>query len=311
MSHTPISRREALRRIYRAILATGAASFLSYRDLLAAASQAPDQRPTLVWLHGSSCSGCSVSFLDIDYVPVPDILTRFINLAFHPDLSLATGHQVTEVLERLLKSGQPYLFVLEGAIPVELPHACLMGERPITEWVEALAGQAQACIAAGTCAALGGVPKMRGTLTGCLTLDEFLALKGLERPVVNLPNCPMKPEHLVYTLLHWVKLGRPPELDLQGRPLRFFAHTNHERCHLYADFQEKHFATRVGEPGCLLKLGCQGPVTRNDCLITGHNGNTNSCIRAGHPCVGCASEHFPRQILFHAFDDERVIKKVF
>jgi hydrogenase small subunit len=192
-----------------------------------------------------------------------------------------------------------------------MPHACVMGDRPMTEWVAETAAQATACIAAGTCAALGGIPKMNGTITGSMTLSEFLAHKGIDKPVVNLPNCPMKPEHFVYTVLHFVQTGRLPDLDERQRPLRFFAHSNHERCILYADFQEKRFATRIGEPGCLLKLGCQGPVTKSDCLVTGHNGNTNTCIRAGHPCVGCASEHFPRQIMLHAFDDRRVGKKIF
>jgi hydrogenase small subunit len=311
MFNTPINRREALKRIYRAIVAAGAASFVSYRQLLAAVSQVPEQRPTLVWLHGTSCTGCSCSFLDIDYVPVVDILTKFTNLAFHPDVSLATGGQVTDLLARVTDSGQGYVFVLEGGIPVGMPHACVMGERPMTEWVEQLASGASACIAAGTCAALGGIPKMHGTVTGSMTLDEFLQHKGIAKPLVNLPNCPMKPEHFVYTVLHLVQTGRLPELDQNRRPLRFFAHSNHERCILYADFQEKRFATRIGEPGCLLKLGCQGPVTKSDCLVSGHNGNTNSCIRAGHPCIGCASEHFPRQIMLHAFDDKRVIKKEF
>jgi hydrogenase small subunit len=307
----PINRREALKRIFRAVVAAGAASFVSYRDLLAAVAKPTDQRPTVVWLHGTSCTGCSCSFLDIDYVPVVDIITQFANLAFHPDVSLATGGQVTDILDRLKSSGQRYIFVLEGGIPVAMPHACIMAERPMTEWVETLASRADACIAAGTCAAMGGIPKMNGTVTGSMTLDEYLAHRGIEKPVVNLPNCPMKPEHFVYTLLHLVQLGRLPDLDDAGRPLQFFAYTNHERCVLYADFQEKRFATRVGEPGCLLKLGCQGPVTKSDCLVNGHNGNTNTCIKAGHPCIGCAGERFPRQIMLHAYDDKRVIKKEF
>ena len=51
-------------------------------------------------------------------------------------------------------------------------------------------------------------------------------------------------------------------------------------------------------------------MTRNDCLVLGHNGNVNTCIRAGHPCVGCASEHFPRQIMMHAYGENRWIPPV-
>lgn len=311
MFDSPITRREALRRIYQAIVATGASSFLTFDDLLAADAAPADSRVNVVWLHGSSCSGCSCSFLDIEYVSVPDILTRFTNMVFHPDVSLATGDQVTALLDRLSGSKMPYLLVIEGGIPVGMPHACLMAGRPFTDWLEPLARGASACIAAGTCAALGGIPQMHGTLTGSMTLDEFFAHRNIRVPVVNLPNCPMKPEHLVYTLLHHARTGTFPALDEQKRPTRFFARTVHERCIYYADFQEKHFARHIGDEGCLLKLGCQGPVTRNDCLINGHNGNTNTCIRAGHPCIGCASEHFPRQIMLHTYQDKRAIRQKF
>ncbi len=306
-----VSRREALRRIYRAIVATGASSFITFDDLLAADAAPKDKRVNLIWLHGTSCSGCSTGFLDIEYVSVFDILTRFTNLIFHPDLSLATGDQVPQLLKRANAAELSYVLVVEGGIPVGLPHACMMAERPFAEWMEEMAGPAAACVAAGTCAALGGIPKMNGTVTGSLTVDEFLAEKGIATPVVNLPNCPMKPEHLVYTVLHYARTGKLPELDARRRPLRFFGETIHERCVYYADFQEKRFARRIGDPGCLLKLGCQGPVTYNDCLVNGHNSNTNTCIRAGHPCIGCASEHFPRQIMFHTFDDKRAIRRKF
>lgn len=44
-------------------------------------------------------------------------------------------------------------------------------------------------------------------------------------------------------------------------------------------------------------------------MTIGHNNNTNTCIKAGHPCIGCASEHFPRQIMLHSFNDKRAIAK--
>lgn len=302
-----LTRRQALKRIYAAIVAAGASSFVSFEDLLAADASTADQRLNVVWLHASSCSGCTCNFLNIEQVPVLDILTKFTNLVFNPDVSLATGHQVEALLRKVAVSGQPYVLIVEGSIPVGMPHACLLADEPIGEWVKRLAAPATACIAAGTCAVFGGVTTMRGMdAVGATTLDAFLAREGISKPVVSLPGCPMKPEHLVHTVLHYAMRGTFPPLDPEHRPMRFFGHTIHERCIYYADFQENHFARHIGDPGCLLKLGCQGVVTRNDCLINGHNNNTNSCIRAGHPCIGCASEHFPRQIMFHLHGDKRV-----
>ena len=299
-----ISRREALRRVYQAVIASGASSFFSYADLAEAAAS-EDRRLDVVWLHGTSCTGCSCAFLDIEEVPLIDVITRFSNIVFHPDVSLATGDQVVDIIEKVASGNRPYLFVLEGGIPVGMPHACLVAHKPITHWVEKLAAKAVANVAAGTCSALGGIPKMAGTVTGSMTLDEFLKERSIDKPVVNLPNCPMKPEHLVFTLLYIHKTGRFPEMDAEHRPLKFFGHTIHERCIYYSDFQERRYAEHIGDDGCLLKLGCQGPVTRSDCVEYGHNGNTNNCIKAGHPCVGCADVHFPRPIMFHAFGDRR------
>ncbi|HKJ76708.1 MAG TPA: hydrogenase small subunit [Gammaproteobacteria bacterium] len=311
MFDTPMTRRQALRRIYRAIVATGAAQFLSFEQLLAADRSPEQDRLNLIWLHGTSCSGCSTSFLDVEDVPILDILTKFANVVFHPDLSAATGHQVPELIERLEGSNQRYLFTFEGGIPVDMPHACMVGDKPVTHWVDRLAGKAEACIAAGTCAAHGGIPAMQGTVTGSHTLSGYLSRKGIDKPVVNLPNCPMKPEHFVYTVLHYAMTGKLPELDGAARPRKFFGRTLHERCVYYADFQEKRYARFIGDEGCLLKLGCQGPVTHSDCVEYGHNSNTNNCIRAGHPCVGCASEHFPRQIMLHTYRDKRPIRRRF
>ncbi|HKI80039.1 MAG TPA: hypothetical protein VKA04_00185, partial [Pseudodesulfovibrio sp.] len=251
-------------------------------------------------------SGCSASLFTIEQITVLDFLTTFSRVIYHPNLSLATGAQVPQLLEKVVAAGEPYLFVLEGGIPAGMPHACTMAHRPMTEWVSLLAAGAAACIAAGTCAAAGGVPQMAGTLTGAETLGDFLGKQGIKTPLVNLPACPLQPEHLVYTLLHFIRRKGLPELDSDHRPLQFFAHTVHERCPRYASFQALDFARHIGEDGCLFELGCQGPVTYNDCSTNGHNGNTNNCVRAGHPCIGCASGYFPRPLLYHTRSDTRM-----
>lgn len=306
-----ISRREALKRFYNVVVAVGASTFLSFDDLLASQTvgTGPYKKPNILWLHASSCSGCSTSFLNVADVPLTDILTKFSNIMFHPDISSATGDDVLNILNTAAKEFKNnYILVIEGSVPLGLPHACLMGNKPMMEWVDMLASNATAVVSAGTCAAFGGITNMDGMLNGAVSIDEFMKRKNIDKPIVNLPNCPMKPEHLVYTLLHYGRLGKLPALDSSNRPLQFYARTIHDRCIYYSDYQEKIFAKFIGDRGCLFKLGCQGPVTKNDCLISGHNDNTNICIRAGHPCIGCASEHFPRQIMYHSFTDTRKIK---
>ncbi|ADH85378.1 oxidoreductase [Desulfurivibrio alkaliphilus] len=306
---TPFSRREFLKKVYRVVIAAGAAPLLSFEELLAAeADERSRPRPNLVWLQGSSCSGCSISLLNIEQITVLDLLTQFSRLLYHPNLAQATGNQVGELLSTLADGDEPYLLVLEGGIPATMPHACMLDHQPLGHWVSRLAAGASACLAAGTCAVSGGVAAMPGTLTGVVSLTEHLAQEGIKTPVVNLPGCPMKPEHLVYTLLYFMRHRSLPELDGRRRPNRFFSHTIHQRCPRYASFQEQDFARHIWEEGCLLELGCQGPVTYNDCPGNGYNGNSNYCLRAGHPCIGCASELFPRPVLYHLYDDPRVRK---
>lgn len=303
MPYSGLSRRELLKRTYAAIVACGAAPFLSYRDLLAA-DRRPRTRPTVVWLHGTSCSGCSVSFLNVEEIPVPALLTRFVDLRFHPDLSLATGQQVLDLLDAVGSGGDKPILVFEGGVPVELPHACLVGGRPMTDWLKELLPRSSACIIAGTCAVFGGVAAIPGAPHPSRSLVDFIAQAGISVPYLSIPGCPLKPEHMVHALLHVAQTGRLPEADELHRPRAFFTETVHERCILYADFQEGLFAERIGDPGCLLHLGCQGPITYNDCVVRGYNGNINSCIRAGHPCLGCGSEHFPRLRIFQSFGED-------
>lgn len=306
-----LSKREALKALYRLIIAIGASTFFSFEDLLAfEKSESKDIKPNIIWLHGSSCSGCSASLLNIENITVMDFLLKFTNLIFHPDISLATGDDVVKLLNKAAqKLKDDYMFVLEGSVPASMPHACMMGELSMLEWTKKMASNASLCISAGTCASFGGVSTMGGMVTGTIPLAEVMRINSINKEVINLPNCPMKPEHLLYVILYYTKFKKIPELDSQARPKIFFSKTVHQTCIHYSSFQEGDFAKKIGDGGCLKKLGCQGPITKNDCMIIGNNGNTNTCIKAGHPCIGCAGEHFPRQIMFHSYGDKREIVK--
>lgn len=295
-----ISRREALKKIYSVVVAVGASSFLSFDDLLAM-EKGDFKKPNLVWLHASACSGCSTSFLNVEDVPVLDIITKYTNLVFHPDISSATGHTVDSVLEDVEKLKDPVILIMEGSIPTDMPHACMMCEKPMTYWAEKLGKKATAAVSVGTCASFGGITAMKGMVTGSKPLGKFFTSNGIKTPVINIPGCPVKPEHLLYCLFYYLKQGALPELDSKSRPTKFFGQTIHERCIYHDAFMKKKFAKKIGDEGCLFKIGCQGVVTKNDCLITGYNDNENVCIRAGHPCIGCASEKFPKKTMLKPY----------
>lgn len=302
-----MTRREALRKFYNVIVAVGASSFFTFEDLLALdAQKSTIKKPNLIWLQGSACSGCSLSLTDIEDISFMDFLLKFTHLIYHQNFSTTTD--VAKLLNQAKDAlDGDYLLVFEGSIPTALPHACIMADIPMVEWAITMATHSKACIAVGTCASFGGITTMHGIHTGASPLIQVLKDNAIDKPILNLPNCPLKPEHLIYTLLHYIKFETFPSLDSQARPKIFFSQTIHETCSHFYEFQENIFATKINEKGCLFELGCQGTITKSDCMLVGHNGNTNNCIKAGHPCIGCASEHFPRQIMFRAYNDNRVI----
>ncbi|WP_458700079.1 hydrogenase small subunit [Sulfurospirillum sp. 1307] len=303
-----MTRRDALKQIYNVIVGIGASSFFSFDDLMAI-EDTKFEKPNLLWMQGASCSGCTLSMTDLEDIPFVDFILNFVNIIYHPNISLTNSEDIKELLKKTQKElKNQYLLVVEGSIPAKIPHACLFNDRPFVDWIIDLSKNANTCIGVGTCASFGGVTNMGTAFSSASPLMEVLDKNNIKTPLINLPNCPIKPEHFAYTILYYIKFKKLPPLDSFKRPRKFFSKTIHQTCIHYNEFKEDIFATKIGEPGCLLELGCQGPVTRSDCMITGHNGNTNNCIKAGHPCIGCASEHFPRQIMFRSYYDERVIE---
>src|SRR5207245_4319733 len=112
---------------------------------------------------------------------------------------------------------QPFLLVIEGSIPNEKNKSegywagfgrdKDTGQPMMTcEWIDRLAPRAWAVLAAGTCAAYGGIHAMAGNPTGCMGLPDYLGWEfrsagGL--PIVNVPGCPEKPDNVMSTLT-WV-----------------------------------------------------------------------------------------------------------
>jgi hydrogenase small subunit len=99
------------------------------------------------------------------------------------------------------------------------------------------------------------------------------------------------PDWLWHTITHLAKVGLP-ELNNYQSPKLFFGKKSHEPCHRYHCFQEEIFAKKLGDKGCLFKIGCLGPETFADCSTRWWNGGQTWCIDTNAPCLGCASPNF-------------------
>ena len=245
--------------------------------------------PTL-WLQGQCCSGCSISLLNSEPLGPDQLLTRHLALAFHQTLSGATGHQAVETVNRSIEAGG-YILVVEGSVPVGIPHACLFGEETFADQLTRAARAAKAVVAVGTCATAGGIPGAEGNATGAISVPAFLKQSGIRVPCISIPGCPAHPDWIVGTLAHVLQFGLPP-LDDRGRPRAFFGKLIHDQCPRFADYERENFAKNFGDDGCLFRLGCAGPLTKADCNTRQWNGGTDTCIKAGAPCIGCAWEGF-------------------
>ncbi|MEW6428785.1 MAG: hydrogenase small subunit [Thermodesulfobacteriota bacterium] len=254
----------------------------------------PEDVPKLIYLQGLSCTGCSVSLLQASQPSPLTLITDYSQLAFHADLSAVSGKGAMDLINQFIsgKAG-PYFLAVEGAIPNGMPEACVIGDRTFASLLEEAAATMSAAVAVGACACDGGIPGAEGNLTGAVGLSEFFALKKIDKPVVKIRGCSVHPDWLWLTVVHLVKVGMPELVN--GSPALFYSKKVHETCPRYHDFQQEIFAEKLGDRGCLFKIGCLGPATQADCPTRWWNGGQTWCIDANAPCIGCASPDFARR----------------
>ncbi len=247
--------------------------------------------PRLIYLQGQSCTGCSISLLQAESPDAVSMVTQYSKLSFHADLSATSGKQALDLIETYI-SGQAgeYFLAVEGAIPWDMPEACMIGHKPFADYLTAAVKTMSGAVAVGTCSSHGGIPAAEGNLTGAVSLKEFYKRKKMAPLLIDIPGCPVHPDWVWKTIIHLVQVGLP-EL-IEGRPKLFFDRKVHELCPRYHDFQEEMFAENLGDSGCLFKLGCLGPDTFADCPTRWWNGGQTWCIDVNAPCIGCASSLF-------------------
>ncbi|MEI8376376.1 MAG: hydrogenase small subunit [Planctomycetota bacterium] len=293
MSH--ITRRQFLR--VGASLAAGLGLSSAHGELLAKGLEKISSRQEKVlWLQGMSCSGCSVSLLNCEAPGPLEVLTEIISLVYHQTISAAQGADVERLIQQLVEKGDFYL-VLEGAVPMAMPEACIIAGKPLVKLLPPVLKAAKGIIAAGTCAAFGGVPAAEGNSTAAAGLKEFMQREGIpyKNRLVHCTGCPVHPQALVGTLAYLVAKGYPKVHPELLTPQMFFATSVHDDCPRYHHWEKRAFAKKFGDEGCLFQLGCLGPLSHANCSRSQWNSGVNWCVRAGAPCNACTSEHFAKR----------------
>lgn len=251
--------------------------------------------PSVIWLQGAGCTGCSESFLNrissaaSEPKTAADVLINSINLMYHPNLMALAGEDAVDQAEAAYNKGG-YVLAVEGGIPTAFGGntcwAWSVGGKEVTfqEVVTTLAGRAAAILCIGTCASWGGIPAAPPNPTG---VKGVKAATG--KNTINIAGCPPHPDWIVWAVVQ-ILLGKSISLDRYGRPKFLFGSTVHDRCPR-EDRDEAH--TFGVDNRCLEELGCRGPHTRGNCPTQLWNNRTNWCVDANAPCIGCTEPQFP------------------
>ena len=269
------------------------------------APQASPEQIPVIWLQGTGCSGCSVSFLNAANPRIANILLeeivpgKHVSLLFHPTVQAASGPMAVDILVDTEQNREGYVLIVEGGVPEIISHIGGVGrdgkEVEMPQTVISLAKKAVAVLAVGNCAAYGGIPAASPNPSGTKSVEDVLENAGVDTPIINIPGCPPHPDWIVGTIAHVLLKGLPTADDLDDfkRPKAYFGMLVHENCPRRPDFDAGKFARTHGEPGCLYELGCKGPVTYADCPLREWNDGVSWCVKAGSPCLGCTEPGFP------------------
>ena len=227
------------------------------------------ERPPVIWLQGQGCTGCSVSLLNNVNPSIADVLLKIISLEYHPTVMGGEGHDAYTHMLNIAKNFKGKFFLaIEGSIPLAKDgRYCVVAEEGHTEitmadLVKKLAPDAAAVLALGTCAAYGGIPAAKGSVTEAMGTGAMLKQAGIKTPVVNIPGCPPQPDWIVGTIA--LALQKIKEkgleaglaevvslLDSEGRPLPFYGRNVHENCPYLGKYDEGKFsATFTEKDGC-------------------------------------------------------------
>lgn len=291
------------RNFMKTVAAMGATAFLTtYKsEIVKAVNQVKDYWH-INWINGASCSGCTVSFAQIANPDLIQVLTEITVGTSELPIALpdymetihpASGSLAESLKERWADGHQGRrILVVEGSI--QDPGYCVVAGKDFRDHVKEAAEVADKIVAVGQCATYGGIPAANPDPTGAKSLTEYLAEIGIDKPVINLPMCPVNGEHVLLTLAA-VMIEAPINMDSHGRPTAFFGKNMHDELCPYRPYYDRgEFITVPGEgEGCRYKIGCKGPATNTDCALRKWVDGTSYCVEVGAPCIGCAEPGWP------------------
>jgi hydrogenase small subunit len=286
-----ISRREFFRAAagMAGVLGLQSSGLLKLQEVLAGSGN-----PSVIWLQGQSCTGCSISFLNsVYYATVDTLLLDKINLEYHPNVMAPAGNfaisaaqvarpstgELIDVSGEWAQKGQNlnmdlngdgivnfvdyallakrgYILVVEGAIPTGAggEYCEIGGGMTMLSALGLFAKYASAVIAVGTCAAFGGIPASGPNPTGAMGVSAALKSLNQSKSVINIPGCPIHPDWLVGTIVSLLT-GAALPLDSQSRPTAYFGTLVHTACPYLSSFNSS-FSGRVNHGDGRSCLSC-------------------------------------------------------
>ena len=279
---------------FSAAMAATLALPAAYAPRIAAAVAAAPRVP-LIWVHGQACGGNTAAFLRSADPTVSEMLLDLLSVEYHESLMAAAGTgadaSLADAIERYPNG---YIAVVEGSIPTaDSGVSCLIGGRPFGEVAREVCDGAAMTIAVGSCAFDGGAPAAAGGSTGAAGVSSIVS----DERLVALPGCPLNPDNLAATIVHYLTVKEAPPVDAQRRPYFAYGGLIHNQCERRAFFEFGQFVLSWGDEGaqkgwCLYKLGCKGPQSFANCATARYAEKVSWPVRAGHGCIACTMPDF-------------------
>jgi hydrogenase small subunit len=266
---------------------------------LAAAATAP-KKPSVVYMSFQECTGCLESLVNSfafsGGASIENLILNVISLDYQETLMAAAGEQAEEQL-LAATAAHGYVLVVDGSIPANWQSGYFVsgGRSGVARFRDA-AANAGLIVAVGTCASFGGLPKAAPNPTGAVSIEQMMKSLHITVPLINVSGCPPVPEVITGTILLYIARGMPA-LDKLRRPKTFFKETVHEECNREEYLEDgphvKVFDDRNARfGGCLIEMGCKGPVTHNACTKIKWNQGVSFPMKSGHGCIGCSEPDF-------------------